>query len=318
MRWTLPFPDDFDFVSAVCSHGFFVLAPNRWDGEQRVLRTVISVDRGGAYDVELSADDATVRVDVPRVRRLPNATRSCITDAVGRILRLDEDLTAFHTQCAKYASHRVAARRRFGRLLRSATLFEDIVKIICTCNVTWKQTTGMVDALVRHYGTPAGNHTDVHAFPTAEQLAGVPENELKATARVGYRAVSISRLARSVQDGTIDLTAFEDPDRETTELFKNLKRKLHGVGDYAAGNLCMLLGRYDRLAADTEMLRFWKTHYPRRHHTVRAIEAHYRTWQPYAFLAYWWELWNDYTESHGDAADWQRDEQGTAITSQPR
>jgi hypothetical protein len=31
-------------------------------------------------------------------------------------------------------SHRAAARLRFGRLLRSASLFEDIVKVICTCN----------------------------------------------------------------------------------------------------------------------------------------------------------------------------------------
>ena len=32
--------------------------------------------------------------------------------------------------------------------------------------------------------------------------------------------------------------------------------QIHGIGDYGASNLCMLLGRYDCLAVDTEMIRF--------------------------------------------------------------
>ena len=149
------------------------------------------------------------------------------------MLRLDEDFTGFHARCRESETHRQAAETGFGRLLRSASLFEDIVKVICTCNVTWRQTVAMVDAIVRQWGVPADKSRDRRAgldlpsegehehgrsrpalqsprrsargFPTPARLAGVRELTLRRVARVGYRAGFIRRLARDVADGRLEL-----------------------------------------------------------------------------------------------------------------
>lgn len=310
MRITFHAPADFDFLSAVCSHGFFMLAPNHWSPETQTLRTAIAVDERRAVTVRIRAD-AGKSVLVESNATVSAEQRRAIGDCVRRMLRLDEDLSGFHTRCRQSETHGKAARLRFGRLIRSASLFEDIVKVICTCNVTWRQTTGMVERLVHHWGIEAD--MEERAFPTAVRLAGRSEAELREKARVGYRAKSILRLARGVADGEIDLDALETFDGPTDDLARRLKR-LPGIGDYGAGNLCMLLGRYDRLAVDTEMMRHLRTHYPRRRWTPRSIQQHYRAWAPHQFLAYWYELWQDYVGKHGQAHEWQADAQGRRIT----
>jgi hypothetical protein len=76
----------------------------------------------------------------------------------------------------------------------------------------------------------------------------------------------------------------------------------------------MLLGRYDRLAVDSEMRRFLGQRYPRRRWTPAAMKAHYACWHPFEFLAYWYELWADYVARHGQADQWERQDVGRRIT----
>lgn len=312
MRLQLPAPNDFSFVSAVCSHGFFMLAPNRWHPGRRVLETTIGMGDGGAVTATVRAtrDGGGVVVTCPD--RLNRSERDSVRRAVIRMLRLDEDLVGFHDMCRKSGTHRAAADQRFGRLLRGATFFEDLIKVICTCNVTWSQTVAMVGRLVEHWG-PASAGATGFAFPTAEALTRVSPAEMRSVARVGYRAAFISRLARAVADGDVDERAYENADGSGDLLFDRLL-ELPGVGAYAAGHLCMLLGRYDRLAIDTEMMRFLRQRYPRRRWTPAAIRRHYDRWQPYQFLAYWFELWQDYVGRHGDPAGWDRRTVGPNIT----
>lgn len=315
VRLTLRAPDDFSFRHAVCSHGFFVLAPNRWDRVRGVLRTVITLDDTTAVPIE-AAEDGNERVRVTSPVRVSTDQRKRVGAAVARMLRLDERFAAFHARCLASATHRTAADLRFGRLLRSPTLFEDIVKVICTCNTAWRQTVAMVDHLVRHWGVPVEG-SDARGFPTAERLASVRLADLKEKARVGYRAESLHRLAREVADGRLDLTAIERFAGPTGDLFHQLKR-IHGVGDYAAGHLCMLLGRYDRLAVDTEAVRFLKDRHPRRKWTPATIRDYYAAWHPFEFLAYWFELWQDYVRQHGESDQWEPEVTGRRITTATR
>ena len=83
---------------------------------------------------------------------------------------MNEDLSEFYTRCRASSSHRQAAEMRFGRLLRSGTLFEDVVKVICTCNTSWAQTVTMVRNITEIWGVPTGCG-DMKGFPTAERLA---------------------------------------------------------------------------------------------------------------------------------------------------
>lgn len=314
MRLVLPVPGDFDFRNAICSHGFFVLAPNRWDPARQTLRTVVTIDDTLAVAVTIRESSTCKRrsVVVTASDSVTAAQRSFITAGVRRLLRLDESFADFHERCRGSASHQSAASSRFGRLLRSTTLFEDLVKVICTCNVTWRQTVAMVNNIVSHWGVPTSDGLG-RGFPTASILACVPADELRTAGRVGYRAAFLHRLAQDVIEETLDLASIDAFAGPTPELHHRL-RKIAGVGDYAAAHICMLLGRYDRLAIDTETMRHLKLHHPRRKWTPAAVERHYRPWHPYQFLAYWFELWQDYERRHGQASAWEPTDQGSRIT----
>lgn len=285
---TIALPARFDLHRAVCSYGFYMLAPNRWDKAARTFHRVLRISTGRLVQTAVTQPQPRllrVRCD----KKLSTTERAEIRRQISRMLRLDEDFAPFHR------IHAGARRRRFGRLLRSPNLFEDIVRTITSCNVAWRNTQSMNALLCSEIGGGG--------FPTPRQLAAVTPEDLKQRCRVGYRAQSIHRLAVEVACGERDLSELENPNLTTDELHRALRR-IHGVGDYAASNLCMLLGRYDRIAIDSETYRhFRETHgiatpeNPRHLHTH--IEQYYAQYAPYQFLAYWYELWFGYEFSDG-------------------
>jgi 3-methyladenine DNA glycosylase/8-oxoguanine DNA glycosylase len=299
----------FDLHRAVASYGYFLLAPNHWDIEKKVLRRPLRTADGRlVHTVLRQRRDGTLvlRCD----RKVARSDHADLKAQVGRMLRFDEDLRPWRRL------HPLAKRRGFDRMFRSPTLFEDMVKTITSCNVTWKNTIIMNRQMVEHVGHGG--------FPTPTQLADFGEQRLKERCRVGYRAERIVRLARDVADGRRDLGWFEDPDRTSDELYAAFL-EIHGLGPYAAANLCHLVGRYDKLAIDTETYRHFCLHHGvkrpkgddaaglKRLH--RRIEKHYGTYSPYQFLAYWFELWEDYQSRFGPAWRWDRETTGTQFTA---
>jgi len=303
-----------------------MLGPNRWEPTRQTLNTVVTLDDEVAAEIAIT-ETQSGNITLTVADGLTPDQRRLVRLAVTRMLRLNENLAPFHKLCRQSPSHRQAAQLRFGRLLRSSCLFEDMVKVVCTCNVTWRQTVTMVENLVNHWGVPV--HVEMslrrpgkprsaglrrrRGFPTPQRLARVSPTQLKQKARVGYRAPFIHRLARQVADGTLDLDAMEQFEGTSDELFRMLRR-LHGIGDYAASHLCMLLGRYDRLAVDTEMMRFLSEKYPKHQWTPGAMKKHYVHWHPFQFLAYWFELWCGYVAQHGQSDQWGLESVGRRIT----
>ena len=103
-----------------------------------------------------------------RRRSSPDApTPPQIRRAAAHLLRLDEDLSPFYAAAA--ADPELAwVTSGAGRMIRSPTVFEEVVKTICTTNCTWSATIRMVSALVEHLGEAAPGATDGplgHAFP---------------------------------------------------------------------------------------------------------------------------------------------------------
>src|SRR5918999_4011036 len=122
------------------------------------------------------------------------------------MLRLDEDLSAFYATAAR-DSRLAWVTRGAGRMLRSPTVFEDVVKTLCTTNCSWSATERMVAAIVEHLGEPAAGAAPTgaagRAFPTPEAMAGASLSFYKDVARAGYRGPYLLSLARSVADGTV-------------------------------------------------------------------------------------------------------------------
>jgi len=301
---TVSTPKGFDLPRAVCSYGYFLLAPNRWNPQthrlhrpmrgqkDRLIHTVIGPH--GRDRIRMVCDRCVNRTEAAMLRQ-----------QLTRMLRLDEDFRPWHKL------HPTARRARFDRLFRSPTLFEDMVKTITGCNVTWPNTMRMNTLLCEHIGKGG--------FPTPQQLAATRTDTLKRTCKVGYRAKRILLLARHVAHGRFDLSWFEDPSRSTEEIFKGLL-EIYGIGEYAASNLCQLLSRYDRLAIDTETYRHFRQRHgiatpknPKQLH--KQIEAHFAKYAPYQFLAYWFDLWRGYESHAGDARSWDAAEHGPSFTA---
>ena len=215
-------------------------------------------------------------------------------------MRLDEDLSPFYAAAAADPDLSWAATGA-GRMVRSPTVFEEVVKTICTTNCTWSATIRMVSALVKHLGEPAPGAAEGplgHAFPTPEVMARKNGAFYTETVRAGYRGEYLRSLARSVASGQLDLEELGKADADEVpddELAARLLA-LPGVGPYAAAHIMMLLGRYSRLILDS----WTRPKYLRVSGAKQAkdstIERRFRRYGPYAGLAFWLYLTRDWVE----------------------
>ena len=81
-------------------------------------------------------------------------------------------------------------------MLRSPTVFEDLVKMLCTTNCSWALTQKMVTGLVENLGRETDDGR--RSFPTAEAMADMPLQFFVDEVRAGYRAPYLKELADRV------------------------------------------------------------------------------------------------------------------------
>jgi 3-methyladenine DNA glycosylase/8-oxoguanine DNA glycosylase len=208
------------------------------------------------------------------------------------VLRLDQDLSGFYALVADDPDLAWAASGA-GRLIRSPTVFEDVVKTVCTTNCSWSATRRMVAALVEHLGQPApGAPPDGprgRAFPTPTAMAAAPEGFYRDVARAGYRGRYLRALAQSVADGSLDLEALgrSTPEELPDDELAARLLALPGVGPYAAAHVMTLLGRYSRLVLDSWTRPTYARLAGRPAVTDAAIARRFRRYGRWAGLAFW-------------------------------
>ena len=87
------------------------------------------------------------------------------------MFRADEDFTEFWGLCRGHAVLRHCKLNRTGALLRCPTVFEDVVKTICTINAHWRNTKRMVENLCRMFGEACPGDGEAFTFPGPDRLA---------------------------------------------------------------------------------------------------------------------------------------------------
>jgi 3-methyladenine DNA glycosylase/8-oxoguanine DNA glycosylase len=278
-----------DFARTLLSHGVADLPPNEIDRAGTQMETVLPV-----------GDDAWVvrlQPDGPRAAMLdspngvpPAAARVSLVEQVQHMLRLDEDLSAFYALAAEDSSLSWVASGA-GRMIRSPTVFEDVVKTICTTNCTWSATERMVGAIVRELGTPARRDPgrERRAFPSPEAMAETDTGFYTEVARAGYRGPYLRALATDVAEGRLDLEAFNDPELPDADVAESLLA-IAGVGPYAMAHMMMLLGRYQRLILDSWTRPTYRRLTGRARITDKGIERAFRRYRQFAGLAFWLTL----------------------------
>ncbi|HEY6118393.1 MAG TPA: hypothetical protein VIV66_00465, partial [Pyrinomonadaceae bacterium] len=243
---TIPTPRNFDFRRTIISHGWCELLPFEIDREKWRLIRVIDLQKQPPITISLSAGKQCVEVQTPRA--VGTTASAQIVREVTHMLRLDDDMSAFYRTTDAHEEFKWIARQGAGRMLRSPTVFEDLVKMICTTNCSWALTEKMVTGLVQNLGRESKDGRKT--FPTPEALALMPVSFFVDKVRAGYRAPYLKELADKVAAKSLDVEAWFRSELTTAELTKTM-RSVKGVGPYTAENLLKLLGRYDGLALDS-------------------------------------------------------------------
>jgi 3-methyladenine DNA glycosylase/8-oxoguanine DNA glycosylase len=267
-----------DWRRTMGSHGVADLLPNRLDEERWTFETVLDV--GGHAQ--------RVRISEARPGYVLVQTRSrAAVEVVRHMLRLDEDLSRFYA-LVDGDPELAWVTQGAGRMLRSPTVFEDLVKTICTTNCTWAATVRMVTALVEHLGI------DGRTFPSPAVMAEASDDFYRDVARTGYRGAYLQAIARSVADGTLDLEILDGRSDLLDEEVEQRLLALPGVGPYAAAHAMMLLGRYGRLILDAWTRPTYARIAQYKQVKDSTIERRFRRYKDFAGLAFWLYITRDW------------------------
>ena len=305
MSWEIPLRgpagEPVDLRRTLASHGVASLPPNVLD-EERYERMEITLPVAGSRPRTVTISPGRkghARVEVRG--RAPGATTAdAMLLTVRHVLNLDLDLSGFYARAGE-DPELAWVTSGAGRMVRSPTVFEEVVKTVCTTNCSWALTTKMVTALVEHLGEPAaGAPKDGwrgRAFPTPEAMAHADEAFYRDVVRAGYRGPYLRTLARMVMAGDVDLEALatssadelSDDDVELTLV------ALPGVGPYAAAHIMLMLGRYSRLILDSwTRPKYARVRGAKRPVSDATIVRRFRSYGAFAGLAFWCYLTRDW------------------------
>lgn len=272
-----------DLRRTLASHGLGRLLANRLDTDSWTLEATLSADEGAARTVRMSSGGPNkIKITSSDAALSPELAQR-LTARCRHLLRLDDDLSRFYEMAGR-DPHLAWTTAGAGRMLRGSTVFEDVVKTVCTTNCAWSATVRMVTAIVENLGQPGLGPT--RAFPGPTAMAEAGEDFYRDTARAGYRGAYLRGLAREVADGRLDLEALSDPELPDSEAQARLLA-LPGIGPYAAAHIMLTsLGRYGPLTLDS----WTRPTYARltgRPASDLAIERRFRRYRHYSGLAFW-------------------------------
>lgn len=224
---------------------------------------------------------------IARAHAVPSARAAArIEAAIGRMFRVDADLSPFYADIAR--DERLGwAVDGAGRMLASPTVFEDVVKTICTTNCTWSATIRMSTALCALGGG---------AFPEAAELAQTPDAWYRDVAKMGYRGAYVREIARAVASAQLDLEALLDPRRLDDAAVEQILLRLPGIGPYGAAHVMQLLGRHRQLVLDSWTRPKYRRLAGKRQATDTTIRRAFARYGAYAGLAFWLYLTRDWID----------------------
>lgn len=288
MQFDLSARPPFRFLSVVRSHGWVQMVPFVFDEKTATLTYTGRLSNSRVLEYQISERENGVTV---KTGKLTKSEQAEVSEHVTWMLGLDMDFSTFYAAAKQEPKLVQAEKMARGRVLRSPTLFEDVVKTILTTNTLWAATKRMNLNLIKQFGPSPDGNMEKRAFPDPAEVAASSPEVLREAVRVGYRAPSIHELAVRVASGELDLESLKTSDLPTLELRKKLL-DIKGVGPYAAANLLMILGRSDFIPVDSWAMKLvsheWYDGEPV---TPKQVEEHFEAWGEFRGLAYWFWDW---------------------------
>ncbi len=277
-----PSGEPIDFARTIDSHGCTSLPPAVEGSNTQRYRYRLRLN-GAIRTLQFEAQHTDLLISCDRTLSATQERR--VMEIVRRMFRLDENLGPFY-DAIRDDPDLAWASEGAGRLLASPTVFEDVVKTICTTNCAWSGTVRMVGALVEHLGQGA--------FPTPQAMAQASLDFYTNVARAGYRGAYLRTLAEKVSQKSIDLEALRPANGLTDEEAEERLLALPGVGPYAAAHIMLLLGRYGKLVFDSWTRPKYLAISGKRRGTDKTIERRFKRYGRFAGLAFWLLLTRDW------------------------
>ncbi len=272
------------FSRTIHSHGVARLPPATvQESPLRYLRRF----RIGKRIVELTFEERDGRLLVQSPSRLALGEVERVQALVAKMFRFHDNLAPFY---AKVAGDEMLgwASSGAGRILASPTVFEDVIKTICTTNCAWSATVRMTTALVELGGG---------AFPEPELLAATPESWYRDIARMGYRGPYVRSIAKEVVAGKLDLESLTEPALYSDEEAEEMLLALPGIGPYGAAHVMQLLGRHRLLVLDSWTRPTYLRFTGKKRAADSTIRRAFARYGEYAGLAFWLFLTKDWVEA---------------------
>ena len=206
-RFIISTAKQFNFRQTVFSHGWVMLSPFEWDEERQILRYIWRSAAGDVLRLCISATEGSVLVALPDLTQLGAGLRDQIKAVVRTILNLEWDLREFYTAMAGFPGYDWLEAECHGRILTSASLWEDLVKVLLTTGYRKLH----LGANHRHEpprlptrtssSRPRSANGRRSCFPDRghDRRPGFPP-DLAAAVRAGYRNAYLHELAQRVAE----------------------------------------------------------------------------------------------------------------------
>lgn len=277
---TINTPQDFSFQSTLYSHGWSDLLPFKIDSKNKILQYSFEQPGLKIAAVNISSNSSNSLIIKSDIN---SKNEELVISKISRIFRLDEDLNEFYELAGNDRHFKWVIEKGAGRMLRSASVWEDMVKMLCTTNCTWRLTQIMTENLYSILG-------ESKSFPSAVVIAETDEQFLREKIKMGYRAPYLLQFARDVAEKNIHLESFENWKDDSPSLYKEI-RKIKGFGDYSVSSLLKLLGRYDFMGFDSwNRKQYYNIHTNGIPCSDDQISKHYKKYKKWAGLFYWLDV----------------------------
>lgn len=232
-RFTLEVPEPFDFAKTVAKPAGWHWATPREVFRDGTLWTGIRVG-GVPIGLKMSARKNRVKVNVFADPARPAIPVGRFEEEVASGLGAEEDLAGFYRFAQTDRVLAGTAKHLSGmRIGAFDDIIGDVILAILLQMAPMARSSRMMDAVLEHYGTTISfDGEDVTLWPRPDELAAIDPEELRSTAKIGYRA---ERLVQAAQYLTLHpLSGKALSDLPEGEALRELTA-IPGIGPYSAG-----------------------------------------------------------------------------------
>lgn len=195
--------------------------------EKQLCHITIRDEQGNALPSATEGDNA-----VMEVRFFHTQPTEDLAVKTAQFLALDTDYSALKKQFAQNETMAEAIKFAPGIRVLNQDFFETLITFIISQNNNIPRIKQLCDRISENYGTKVG---DTFAFPTAEQMRDITEQDYKDM-KFGFRAKYLADAVAKVLDGTISEATVKSLTYEDAQKYL---MQIKGVGPKVAD--CVLL-----------------------------------------------------------------------------